>query len=604
MKKFLIIFSFAAFMLLAGLVSVPYWLDVNNYKPEIAAFIKNKTGYKVNVSGNITLHILPDISLTVKDVDVLSFNETKQPIVSASELILKVRLIPLIQKNIEVESLILKSPSIYLHKKNNGTANWETMPVALHEATIEEAHEETEAVKEITLKEEIHEHHVPSFYDLMQFEELKIVDGTFYLLDEPSNNEISVTHLNIDTSLSRDDNPFDISGKLNIFEDDSKGHFNINGKFQLNGSSGYSVKDVAISLDKIKGNSNIVLDPYSFKPTVNIAFYFKNLNLNGYKIKKIAAKNNAENSKEAVESSTAEATSKNATWDDTPIDFSIINDYDGHFSFKADSISYDNYNIENCDFTSYLRNNKLSYNLKNFNIYGGNITGEGVINNSGGPINVTGDIKLSDIDLEKLPKNISFIKSAEGKLNSDLNLKSSGFSVKQFISNLNGEGSFKVSEGVLEGIDFFSMVNNVTAAFNIGSISNKTRFENISASFNATKGILSNSDLVLKSDLFNFTGQGDINLNNMTINYTITPKYSQDFNKDTNRPVIPILISGDLAHPIFRLEVKTIVRDLINNPDNASNIVNQLKSDFKNLKNNFSGDSGAKALKELKDIFK
>ena len=104
-----------------------------------------------------------------------------------------------------------------------------------------------------------------------------------------------------------------------------------------------------------------------------------------------------------------------------------------------------------------------------------------------------------------------------------------------------------------------------------------------------------NENLVLKSDIINFAGRGEIDLPKQNIAYKLIPKYSQDFESNEEQKLsIPILISGHLFKPTIRLEVKSIVQDLLNNPEGGKNLVNQLKRDFKDIKSNLGSEDGIK----------
>jgi hypothetical protein len=89
----------------------------------------------------------------------------------------------------------------------------------------------------------------------------------------------------------------------------------------------------------------------------------------------------------------------------------------------------------------------------------------------------------------------------------------------------------------------------------------------------------------------------------MTINYTLTPKLANE-NPDKPSANIPVVITGSLFNPSFRLAVKSLVQDLIRNPQGADNLVKQLKNDLKDVKKNITNGSGTEVIKNLQDIFK
>ena len=58
----------AVFITLAIVLIV--FVDPNDYKQEIANLVKSKTGYSVNIRGNISLSVFPWIGVQVNDVEV------------------------------------------------------------------------------------------------------------------------------------------------------------------------------------------------------------------------------------------------------------------------------------------------------------------------------------------------------------------------------------------------------------------------------------------------------------------------------------------------------------------------------------------------------
>lgn len=609
MKKALIITSIVVLVFLAGVLSVPYLIDANNYKGAIKDAIHKQTGRDLQINGKITLKAFPDISLNVKDVSLLSPIEGDDNLLNIEELILDVKITPLIKQKVDVSSFKLIRPVINLHILKDGKNNWTPKELPAEEESVEISHyheplEDAEhEIEEIEIPDQFDDSHdIENISHILKFDEMTVVDGKFTFNNEPGNQLINISDINLDTSFTPRDNPFLLSGKADIFEDKKKGKFSLNGMYYMKGSQ-YNFEDIALNFDSLSGSSDLIFDLHSYKPIFKLALYFGEINLNGYKLA-IAPK--TMQSGDQSNSSTKAAIPKNhdAKWSEEQIDFSALDKIDAHLSFKASRILYDYLNLGEVQINSYLRNNKLTTSLRNIELYGGNINGELVVDSSGGPVIIRKNITASDIDLSTIPYNDGFIKSLTGTINANIKTNSFGRSEKEFIDNMAGIASLKIGEGTVQGVDLFSMVNNITAAFNIGSVSNRTRFKEISADFKIGEGVAANDNFMLKSDILNFVGNGKIDLSDFTMDYRLVPKYSQDFDSEEKKgPAIPVLITGHVSQPIFRLEVKSIVEDLITNPKGPENLVKQLKRDFKDIKKNITNDLDGSAIKDLRDIF-
>ena len=110
MRKLVIIAVGICVVLVIVLALLPQFLDVNHYRPRIQAELQNRLGRPVTL-GNIKASFLPP-SLIVKDVTIgedVRFGNGA--FAKAQELDVRVALIPLLQKDLQVQSLRLMSPN-------------------------------------------------------------------------------------------------------------------------------------------------------------------------------------------------------------------------------------------------------------------------------------------------------------------------------------------------------------------------------------------------------------------------------------------------------------------------------------------------------------
>jgi AsmA protein len=226
-------------------------------------------------------------------------------------------------------------------------------------------------------------------------------------------------------------------------------------------------------------------------------------------------------------------------------------------------------NLGETEAKAYLKNGRLTVNLKDLSLYGGIVNSELVIDAASGIPALKTIFDVVNIDIAQLLEGTSKKDVVAGKANIKGGLYSTGYSQKEIIEKLSGKASLNIVDGTVKGVDLVSMGKNLPAAFDKEGAEHKTKFQEISGDFDIKAGIVTNENFILKSDVINFEGRGQIDLPLQTIDYKLTPKYSQDFQKadEVVKPVIPILITGNMYKPVFRLELKTIVQDLINNPE-------------------------------------
>jgi AsmA protein len=127
MRKILIITGCGLAVVVAGLIAVSMLVDVNQFRGSIQSQLEKSLHRKVAL-GNMGLKLIP-FSIRVQDFAVAedpSFSSGK-PFVSAKRLYVRVGLMALLRKHVEVERALLEEPSVELIKNKQGTWNFATL---------------------------------------------------------------------------------------------------------------------------------------------------------------------------------------------------------------------------------------------------------------------------------------------------------------------------------------------------------------------------------------------------------------------------------------------------------------------------------------------
>lgn len=127
MGKKLFISVFGLTVVVIGTVLLgPHLVNWNDYKPEIAAQVKSLTGRDITIGGDLGMRIFPAPTLTVRDFRLANVAGASAPdMVRLEALQVRVALLPLLGGEVQVESVRLVNPVIYLEKLPDGSANWE-----------------------------------------------------------------------------------------------------------------------------------------------------------------------------------------------------------------------------------------------------------------------------------------------------------------------------------------------------------------------------------------------------------------------------------------------------------------------------------------------
>lgn len=116
---------------LAGLmigtaVLVPMFVDVKKYLPDIEAMVTRQTGRSFSMGDNIKLSLFPWAGIRLSDLTLGNPEGfAKAPMISVKSFEVRVKVLPLLSKHIQVEKFIVDSPAIALVKNKAGQGNWE-----------------------------------------------------------------------------------------------------------------------------------------------------------------------------------------------------------------------------------------------------------------------------------------------------------------------------------------------------------------------------------------------------------------------------------------------------------------------------------------------
>ena len=113
-------------VVLVGLLAVWLLVNPNDYKPQIAAAVKRATGRELVLEGNLALSVFPWIALEFGPASLGNPSGfPAQPFVSFKHASVRVKLLPLLAKRLEIGKVELDGLDLKLLKNASGKGNWE-----------------------------------------------------------------------------------------------------------------------------------------------------------------------------------------------------------------------------------------------------------------------------------------------------------------------------------------------------------------------------------------------------------------------------------------------------------------------------------------------
>ena len=117
----------AALIVIAAVV-VPLVVDPNDYKADIAAAVENQTGRKLTMEGDIGLSVFPWLALQIGPTQLANAQGfSGRPFAAVREISIRIKLLPLLRREVEMDTVVLDGLQLSLEKHRDGGTNWEDL---------------------------------------------------------------------------------------------------------------------------------------------------------------------------------------------------------------------------------------------------------------------------------------------------------------------------------------------------------------------------------------------------------------------------------------------------------------------------------------------
>jgi uncharacterized protein involved in outer membrane biogenesis len=166
-------------------------VDQDYYKDMIVAKVRESTGYTVDWQGDISLGLLPLPHATVKDLSVKSGDVR---VLSIAKADIRVALLPLLSKRVDIEAVELKEPVVTLETSKDGQKLWlAKKPPAKEDTASVAAHPDNGQGFDVSV------------------ERISISNGAFIVDDKKSGSKQEFSHLNLSLRADSLHGPFDVN---------------------------------------------------------------------------------------------------------------------------------------------------------------------------------------------------------------------------------------------------------------------------------------------------------------------------------------------------------------------------------------------------------
>lgn len=239
-------------------------------------------------------------------------------------------------------------------------------------------------------------------------------------------------------------------------------------------------------------------------------------------------------------------------WSDSPIDASALGLFEADITLAAQGLQLGRFALGRTQLRLENTASRAVLYLQDVAAYGGQISGDLVANNRAG-LSVGGRLALQNVDMQALLQAMLGMGRLQATGQGQLQFLGSGASMAQIMRSLSGQGQLATGRGVISGFDLDRLMRGDTSG------GGTTVFDEMSASFAISGGVLRNDDFAMALPFASASGAGQIDLGAQRLDYTFTPRALQA--RGGKGLAVPVRLVGPWAKPDIRVDLAAAVQD-------------------------------------------
>lgn len=606
--------------ILLSVVAVYVILSSYNYnglKPEIIRAVKDDTGRELTLGGDISLKIGFTPALVVKDVSFQNASWGSQPeLAKIKRFEIKVRLLPLLSRRIEVKRLILIEPEILFETDISGKSNLAFETTKKQDLT--KGKDETEAAGNWKLS-------------ALTFNELQIEKGRITYIDHELKKTYGATVGTLMATATSSESPtklklkgayndksFEVAGNLcplTAFINPTKawpvnlavktesatltldgtvkdplarrgielnftlkgkdlasfkqlsgesyhlrGPFDISGRIADTARNAYSISNLKIIQGENNLSGSVELNLAENRPKVTAALSAQKLDLRPYF-------QVGPNTEKATKNSSKGAGKEDKIFPDRPLPLDTLRQADADVKIQAAQVLLPNLPLNSLDISMVLKDGVLTVKPLKVALGKGSMDGHLSLQPQGKAASLTFVLKINKLDISYLTKGHKSTEGLEGNLDADIDLRAQGSSIAELMRGLNGKTVLVMGKGRVDNkyIDLLGGDLSSSLFRLLNPFRKETQYTSINcfvSGFNIKDGVASTTAFALNTDHMVVVGEGEINLKTERLNVSLKPVPKHGIGtRVTGRLTVslselrrPFKLGGTLAHPSLAVD--------------------------------------------------
>ena len=195
-KKLVLIFVVLIAVVVGALTIFVATFDANDYKQEITKLVKKQTGRDLDITGELKLALYPDLALEMGQTSLSNatgFSAEEFATIDSGRV--SVKLMPLLKKEIQADAILLEGLKLELHRKADGSTNWDDLVKSDATGEAETTSKQTSPEQEKEAQAKI----VEEMLQNLSIAGVSLKNANIHWRDDQAKQDISVSPLNLTT---------------------------------------------------------------------------------------------------------------------------------------------------------------------------------------------------------------------------------------------------------------------------------------------------------------------------------------------------------------------------------------------------------------------
>ncbi len=546
-------------LIVAAVIVIPFFVDPNDYKPQIAAAVKQHTTREIEIEGDLVLSVFPWLGIETGKISLSNapgFGDN--PFAEIEHTEIKVKLLPLFSKKIEVNRIVVKGLILNLAKNKNGVSNWEDL-----KSTPKQKSEPNTPKNQINPKSGEKE----ATLDSLAVAGIALLDANIIWDDRSKSQHVEISDFNFLMARMSFGQPVDF--EMEFMLNSKKPHFSekldISGNVNVEMNKFFELKNLLIQLGDttIKGHTKVV--DFS-SPAIAFNFEIDDIDVDRYfPVKKQKKPENTKTSPSPTPQPTSSSTVPAGKAPEFPLETLRALNIQG--KAKISRLTIKGIKAQGVEFNIQGKNGVITSKQSVTKLYGGSYQGNIQIDARKNIPKLTLNESLSNVQVEPLLRDSTGKAPISGTAEFSAQLSGKGLNTDAIKSSLNGTIDALFTDGAIQGINLIGMIRTANKLLKEQSTqsaneTDKTEFSEFKLASTVNRGVVNTHELIVKSPLIRVTGSGKVNLVSEAIDYRIVTKLVDSLEgqggaetKDLKGIPIGVKIGGSLSKPSYRLDL-------------------------------------------------